>query len=100
MQADALSHLASGSPGGGISAREATLRARSEDLEAAFLSEMLGHSGLGTGEGAFNGGVGETQFASFLRDEQAKAIVRAGGIGLAESIFRALSKQETVHVDG
>jgi peptidoglycan hydrolase FlgJ len=99
MQADAISPTSGGLSGGGVTAREAALRARSEELEAAFLSEMLGHAGLGSGEGAFNGGIGETQFASFLRDEQAKAMVEAGGIGLAESIFRALSVKEASHAD-
>lgn len=99
MQTDAVSLTAGEIPGVRSTTRDAALRARSQDLEAAFLSEMLGHAGLGTGEGAFNGGIGETQFASFLRDEQAKAIVKAGGIGLAESIFRALSAQEAVRAD-
>jgi Rod binding domain-containing protein len=71
-------------------ARRAELRARAEDLEAAFLAEMLGHAGLGAMEGAFGGGIGEAQFDSFLRREQAAALVRAGGIGLAETIFTAL----------
>lgn len=99
MQADAISPTPGGLPGAKPSAREAALRAKSEELEATFLSEMLGHAGLDAGEGEFDGGIGETQFASFLRDAQAKAIVKAGGIGLAESIFRALSSQETVHAD-
>lgn len=99
MQADAISPTPGRPLGEKPSAREAALRARSEDLEAAFLSEMLGYAGLKAGDGAFDGGIGEEQFASFLRDEQAKAMVKAGGIGLAESIFRALSSQETVDAD-
>lgn len=72
-------------------ARTARLRDRAVALEAAFLSEMLRHAGLGEGEdGDFGGGIGEGQFASFLREEQAKAIARAGGIGLAETLFKAL----------
>lgn len=97
MQADAFSPVPGGSPTGKPTVREAALRARSMELEAAFLSEMLGHAGLDADSGTFGGGIGETQFASFLRDEQAKAMVKAGGIGLAESLFRALSAQGTVH---
>lgn len=100
MQTDAISPTAGTPARQQAATRDAALRARSEDLEAAFLSEMLGHAGLGSGEGTFNGGVGETQFASFLRDEQAKAIVKSGGIGLAESIFRALSSKEAPRADG
>lgn len=36
-------------------------------LEAAFLAEMLGYGGLGTTRSTFSGGIGEEQFASFLR---------------------------------
>lgn len=81
--------------------REAVLRERAGQLEAAFLAEMLGLAGLGSGRDAsFGGGIGEEQFASFLRQAQADAIVRAGGIGLAESIFRALTAGEGRGVDG
>jgi Rod binding domain-containing protein len=64
-------------------------------LEAAFLSEMLAHAGQGAtagplSGGAFSGGAGETQFASFLREELAARMVQSGGIGLAESIFRSM----------
>lgn len=81
-------------------AGERLLRARAVELEAAFLAEMLGHAGLGGAEGPFSGGTGEDQFASFLRQEQAGAIARAGGIGLAESIFRALAAQQGGAADG
>ncbi len=66
------------------------LRAKAAELETAFLSEMLGQAGLGPQSGAFGGGIGEEQFASFLREAEAKAMVRAGGIGLTESLFRAM----------
>ncbi|MFN3575406.1 MAG: rod-binding protein [Tabrizicola sp.] len=75
-------------------AREALLMTKAKELEATFLSEMLGHSGLGALDGAFGGGPGEAQFASFLRQEQAKLIVRGGGLGLAELIFKAMTEAE------
>jgi len=71
---------------------DAALRKQAQALEAAFLSEMLAHAGLGeddSGSG-FGGGIGEQQFASFLRQEQAKLMVARGGIGLAEHLFRAM----------
>jgi peptidoglycan hydrolase FlgJ len=71
-------------------ARDTILRARAVQLEAAFLSEMLGHAGMGAASSPFSGGTGEDQFASFLRAEQAKAIARKGGVGLAEHLFNAL----------
>nr|WP_241741442.1 rod-binding protein [Gemmobacter straminiformis] len=71
-----------------------SLRAKAQDLETAFLAEMLGHAGLGPQQGAFTGGIGEEQFASFLREAQAKAMVRAGGIGLTEALFRAMGGKD------
>ncbi|MBN2629221.1 MAG: rod-binding protein [Rhodobacteraceae bacterium] len=72
---------------------------KARELEAAFLSQMLAHSGLGTPSAGFGGGVGEDQFASFLRDEQARLMVAKGGIGLAEMIFRSLAAAQEVSHD-
>ena len=72
------------------------LRAAAMELEAAFLSEMLKAAKLGEVPEGFGGGAGETQFASLLRDEQARAMAAAGGIGLAETLFNAL-KERQIH---
>ena len=72
----------------------ARLRAVAQELEASFLAEMLKHAGLGETPEAFGGGAGEEQFASLLRQEQAKALVSAGGIGLAEQIFKSLVQRQ------
>jgi Rod binding domain-containing protein len=64
-----------------------------QDLEATFIAEMLKHSGLGKTSGPFSGGPGEEQFSSFLTQEHARLFTERGGIGLAESIFRALTAQ-------
>ena len=71
---------------------DAALRRAADSLEANFLSLMLKSAGLGEVPGLGGGGEGEEQFASFLRDEQARMMVRAGGIGLAEQLFEALKK--------
>jgi flagellar protein FlgJ len=70
------------------------LWAKAQALESAFLSEMLAHAGLGEARESFGGGAGEDQFGSFLRETQAEAMVQAGGIGLAQSIFDALKRHE------
>lgn len=75
------------------SQHDARLRAAAEGLEASFLSEMLKAAGLGENPSAFGGGAGESQFASLLRDEQAQQMVKAGGIGLAETIFQTLKER-------
>lgn len=69
---------------------DARLRDAAQNLEASFLAEMLKSTGLGTFPGAFGGGAGEDQFGSFLREAQAREMVEAGGIGLAQSLFEAL----------
>lgn len=70
----------------------AALRKAAEELESAFLAEMLKPMGAGAGRQSFGGGAGEAQFTSLLVAEEARAMVRAGGIGLAESIFRSLAR--------
>ncbi|MDW4498257.1 rod-binding protein [Sulfitobacter sp. D35] len=80
---------------GAAAKHEPALRAAAQELEASFLAEMLKAAGLGESRTAFGGGAGEDQFASLLVAEQAKAIVRTGGIGLAETLYEAL--KETRH---
>lgn len=79
--------------GGNLLPQEAALMQKAKALEASFLSEMLGHAGLGAVPEGFGGGIGEDQFASFLRAEQAKAMVAKGGIGLAQQIFESLQNR-------
>lgn len=67
------------------------MRDAAQELEAQFLAEMLRAAGVGKAQEAFGGGIGEEQFSSFLVDQHAKALVARGGIGLAESLFAALS---------
>lgn len=74
-------------------ARDGALMEAAQTLEAAFLSEMLQSAGLGKSSESFGGGAGEEQFSSFLVNEQAKHIVKGGGIGLAQSLFEALKEQ-------
>ena len=77
-----------------LSPRSAQLMQKAQELETRFLSEMLAHTGLDAQTGAFNGGIGEDQFASFLREAQAKAMVDRGSLGLAQSIFQSLVRRD------
>lgn len=82
-------------PAKALATKDVTLRQKAEQLEAVFLAEMLQHSGLEPqADAAFGGGIGEEQFASFLRQEQARLMVDRGGIGLAESLFRAMGGRD------
>lgn len=77
----------------------AKLMEKAKELEAAFLSEMLSHTGLGESSDSFGGGAGEDQFASFLRNEQARMMVEKGGIGLAQSLFESLVRSQEAKND-
>jgi len=66
------------------------LRQVAVDLEAAFLTEMLTHTGLGARSDTFGGGAGEDTFSSFLTQEYARLLAERGGVGLSETIFEAL----------
>ncbi|MGY9049830.1 hypothetical protein P775_23080 [Puniceibacterium antarcticum] len=76
------------------SRRDTALRDAAKELEAGFLAEMLKSAGLGETSESFGGGPGEEQFSSFLVQEQARAMVEGGGIGLAESLYNALKERE------
>jgi peptidoglycan hydrolase FlgJ len=75
---------------------ERQMRTQAQALEASFLSEMLGYAGVGPPNSDFGGGIGEQQFSSFLRDEEARQMAAHGGIGLAEHLFRAMQKGRDV----
>ena len=66
-----------------------------EKLESAFLAEMLKAAGVGKASENFGGGVGEDQFASFLREAQAREMVHAGGLGLAVHFDKAILEGES-----
>ena len=76
-----------------IEQRDTALYRAAQDLEASFLAEMLKSAGFGKPRDAYGGGIGEEQFGSFLRQEQAREMVQQGGIGLAESLFEALKER-------
>jgi peptidoglycan hydrolase FlgJ len=92
VQPPELTPAASASASGPQTGRRAVLMEKAKALEAAFL--MLSYAGAEAAAGSFSGGVGEEQYASFLRDAQAKSIVEHGGIGLAEKLFQSLVKND------
>lgn len=93
MTTPIVSQIAGPAPGATLPDPHARLREVSQELEAAFLSEMLKHAGLGDPRESFGGGIGEEQFSSFMRTEQANALSARGGLGLAEQIFDSLVRR-------
>ena len=77
-------------------ADESAIRDAAQKLEASFLAEMLKAAGVGEQIEGWGGGVGEEQFASFLRQAQADEMAKTGGIGLAEGLFEALKERADV----
>ena len=75
--------------------RDPAIWKASQKLEASFLAEMLKSIGMEGSQSEFGGGMGEEQFASFLREAQAQKMVEAGGIGLAETFYLSLLKEKT-----
>jgi peptidoglycan hydrolase FlgJ len=70
---------------------DASLRRAVSDFETVFLAEMLDVMGIGREPTGFGGGFGAEAFRSFLHEAYAKELVSAGGIGIAESLYRQLT---------
>ena len=64
-----------------------------EDFEASFLAEMLKYTGINKTSESFGGGAGEDAFSSMLNDAYAKALVEAGGIGIADYVYQSLQQK-------
>jgi Rod binding domain-containing protein len=77
-------------------ADDLALRDAAEKLEANFLAEMLKAAGVGEQIDGWGGGIGEEQFASFLRQAQADEMAKTGAIGLAQGLFEALKERADV----
>ncbi len=77
-----------------VSAGDRPIFEAAQKLEATFLAEMLKSAGLGKPRDTYGGGTGEDQFSSFLLQEQAMQMVKAGGIGLTETLFEALKDRK------
>jgi flagellar protein FlgJ len=76
--------------------RAAKAKAAGEDFEAVFLNSMFQQMFSGVGNGPFSGGHGANIWRSFLTDEYSKSFVKAGGIGIAGEVQRALLAQQEV----
>ncbi|MGX1690790.1 rod-binding protein [Brevundimonas naejangsanensis] len=71
------------------------LRRTAEAFEASFLSQMMKpmFEGLST-EAPFGGGAGEAAWRGFLVDAMAQQTVKAGGVGLADSVLAQMIKMQ------
>ncbi len=74
---------------------KAKARAQAQDFEAVFLNSMFQQMFTGLdGEGPFGGSGATGMWRSFLTDEYSKAFAKAGGIGIADHVYRSLIAQQ------
>jgi peptidoglycan hydrolase FlgJ len=73
----------------------AKARAAAVDFEAVFLNSMFNEMFTGIdGEGPFGGGGATGVWRSFLTEEYAKSFAHAGGLGIADHVYRSLIAQQ------
>ncbi len=69
----------------------AKARAAARDFEAVFLNSMFQNMFTGiSGEGPFGGSGAVGVWRSMLTDEYSKSFAKAGGIGIADQVYRSL----------
>jgi len=91
----AMSGLGAAGNAGAKNDLRAKARAQAEDFEAVFLNSMFSEMMTGIdGEGPFGGGGGTGVWRSFLTEEYSKSFAKAGGIGLADDVYRSLLQQQ------
>lgn len=78
-----------------VSPADPRLREVSRDFEAQVLGALLQpmFEGLGQG-GLFGGGSAEAQWRPMMVAEYGRAIARAGGLGLADSVLATLQQMQ------
>ena len=75
----------------------AQAREAAEEFESMFLQQMVEQmwSGIET-DGEFGGGNGEKIFRSLLNEQYSKEIVKGGGIGIADNVYREILKMQDI----
>jgi peptidoglycan hydrolase FlgJ len=86
-----------GAPAGTRTKPDAAAKARANavDFESMFLNSMFSQMFTGIdGEGPFGGGGAGGVWRSFLTEQYAKTFAKAGGIGIADHVYRSLMAQQ------
>ena len=92
-----IARLAARVPAAPAVAGNAAARKAGEEFEALFLSQMIAHMFAGVGDDPiFGGGEAGRMYRSMMHDEYGKAIAKAGGIGIADSVIREVLKLQGV----
>ena len=73
----------------------ASKRTQAQDFETVFLNSMFQHMFSGVdGEGPFGNTTGTGPWRSLLTEQYAKSFVKAGGIGIADQVYKSLIAQQ------
>jgi peptidoglycan hydrolase FlgJ len=74
-----------------LDAKQAKAKAAAQDFEAVFLNSMFQHMFTGIdGDGPFGASGATGVWRSMLTDAYAKSISKAGGLGIANQVYRSL----------
>ncbi|MBB6250503.1 rod-binding protein [Nitrospirillum iridis] len=81
-------------PGGGMK-DDAAIEKAAKEFESVFISQMLQHmwEGVKVDEN-FGGGHAEEMFRGMMIEEQAKAITKGGGLGIADEIKKEMVRMQ------
>ncbi|MBV9261336.1 MAG: rod-binding protein [Pseudolabrys sp.] len=78
-----------------LSPLQTKAKAAAQDFEAVFVNNMFQQMFTDTGGDGPMGGSGPAGvWRSFLTDEYAKSFVKAGGIGIADQVYKTLLAQQ------
>jgi Rod binding domain-containing protein len=76
---------------------KAKARASAVDFEAVFLNSMFGQMFTAMdGDGPLGGSGAVGVWRSFLSEQYAQSFAKAGGIGIADQVYRSLLAQQEV----
>ena len=77
--------------------RDAAVRAAAEEFEAVFLSQMLAPMfNQIEPDPVYGGGSGEKVYQSMLVEQYGKALVRRGGVGIADVVEREILRLQEI----
>ena len=67
------------------------MRAQAQDFETVFVSSMLQHMFTGIGnDGPLGNGPGVGVWRSMLTEQFAKSLVKSGGLGIADQVYKSM----------
>jgi len=66
-------------------------RAQAQEFESVFISSMMQHMFTGIGkDGPLGNGPSTGPWRSLLTEQYAKSLVKAGGLGLANQVYKSM----------